>query len=110
MKKIIAVALIAVSITGCSQIKTGKIIDGINTAIDVAQLVCNAAPLFGDVPPAFEKCSKYVNKAAELKQDDRVMPFVKAAKCVDRYHEPNELGQCVDDIDGWKVIVQELQK
>ena len=113
MKNTIIALVIAVSLTGCSQIKTGKIIDGINTAIDVAQLVCGAAALFPDAPPAVEKCADYIGKASELRQDDRVVPFVKAAKCVDRYHGDSDkmaLGQCVDDIDGWKVIVEELQK
>jgi hypothetical protein len=112
MKNTIIIIAIVVSLTGCSKIKTGKIIDGINTAIDVAELVCGAAALFPDAPPAVEKCADYIDKAAKLKQDDRVVPFVKAAKCVDKYQDDADktaLGQCVDDIDGWKVIVEELK-
>lgn len=108
---LMAVAIIA---SGCSKVSSAKIINGVEKAIDVAGTVCSAAPLFYDnlAKPA-DKCNQILQKAVELKEDNRVMAFVTLAKCVETYRkDKNKSGlvQCVDDIDGAKLIISEIEK
>lgn len=106
-----AALALALALSGCSQIKAGKIIDGIDTAMDIAKTVCTVADVFVDnAPPAVEKCGEYLNKAAEIRQDDRVLAFVQVARCVESNREDRaKMLQCIDDIDGWKIILEELK-
>lgn len=124
MKKIFSViiqfvALVAIfSIlaysTGCSRVTSAKIINGVDKAIDVAGTVCAAAPLFSDkLEKPADKCNLVLQKAIELKEDERVLAFVNVAQCVEGYRENNSksgLVQCVDDIDGAKLIVAEIEE
>lgn len=105
------VAFFAMSQLGCIRIKAGKIIDGVNTVIDVAETVCSASVLFEDrLPVDPEKCATYINNAVELQQDGKVNALVSVARCVDKHKKDSvSVAQCVDDIDGWKVIIKELK-
>lgn len=99
---------------GCSQLKAGKIIDGIEKATDVAEVVCSAAPLFSDrLPRGVEVCQKVLDTAAQLKDDKRVVAAVELAICVEEYREDKlklKLVECVDAIDGAALLIAEIEK
>lgn len=106
----------AAMVTGCSNVKKTKIIDGVNQAIDVAGMVCSTAPLFSDkLSKPAEKCSFILQKAIELKDGGKrtVGVFIDVSDCAKQYKSDkniNGLVQCVDEIDGAKLIIEEIEK
>jgi hypothetical protein len=106
------VVVFCLSLSACGSIQAGKIMDGIGTAIDVAETVCSVAPLFNrhqKAQPAVKACDTYISEAARLKQDERVQTFVEVARCVQRHREdPEQMGICVDAVKGWEFVLKEL--
>lgn len=114
MKKILIIVTIVFALSGCSKINSARIISGAGKALDVAQLICDTAPLFSDnLAKPLAKCQTVLQTAAELRQDERVSALVSTAVCAEEYAETKskaDLVSCIDDIDGAKLLVVEIEK
>ena len=103
------IAVVFLTVTGCSQIDAARIQNAMDKAEQVTETVCTAADLFqavGVPQPVLDTCAKAM---AALERNEYVL-VSQAVDCVVDEKTKQDKAVCIAGLEGWSAVADKLGK
>lgn len=103
------IAVLFLTVTGCSQIDAARIQNAIDKTEQVTETICTAADLFqaaGVPQPVLDTCAKAMST---LERDEYVL-VSQAVDCVVGDKTKQDKALCIAGLEGWSAVADKLRK